>query len=53
MEHDIPIVNCTGADYYYHSSRRYVGSVSDGQYGLAVMDTLTHNLTAQRSWHFL
>ena len=52
VEHDIPIVNCTGSSYYYHSSRRFVGGVSDDQYGLAVMDTVSHNLTAQRSWHF-
>ena len=52
VEHDIPLVNCTDAVYYYHNSRPYGGGVSDGQYGVAVMDTLSHNLTAQRSWHF-
>jgi chondroitin AC lyase len=30
----------------------FVGGVSDGQYGLAMMDTASHNLTAKRSWHF-
>jgi hypothetical protein len=30
----------------------FVGGVSDGQYGLAIMDTASHNLTAKRSWHF-
>ena len=29
-----------------------VGGVSDGQYGLAMMDTASHNLTVKRSWHF-
>jgi hypothetical protein len=32
--------------------KNFVGGVSDGQYGLTMMDTATHNLTAQRSWHF-
>jgi len=52
VEHDIPLLICVGSSYYYHNSRRFVGSVSDGQYGMAVMDTLSNNLTAQRSWHF-
>ena len=52
VEHDIPLVMCADAVYYYHNSRPFGGGVSDGQYGMAVMDTLSHNLTAQRSWHF-
>ena len=31
---------------------RFVGGVSDGQYGSVHMDTATHNLTAKRSWYF-
>ncbi|CAM4864767.1 unnamed protein product [Rotaria socialis] len=30
----------------------FVGGVSDSSYGLAMMDTATHNLTVKRSWHF-
>lgn len=30
----------------------FVGGVSDNFYGMAMMDTASHNLTAQRSWHF-
>ncbi|CAF1631539.1 unnamed protein product, partial [Didymodactylos carnosus] len=30
----------------------FVGGVSDGNYGAAVMDTATHSLTAKRTWHF-
>ena len=52
VEHDIPLVMCADAVYYYHNSRPFGGGVSDGQYGMAVMDTLSNNLTAQRSWHF-
>jgi chondroitin AC lyase len=52
VEHDIPMVICADAGYYYHNSRPNGGSVSDGQYGASMMDTLSHNLTTQRSWHF-
>jgi hypothetical protein len=51
VEHDIPLVIC----YEVPSSLirlPFVGGVSDGLYGLAMMDTATHNLTTQRSWHF-
>ncbi len=51
VEHDIPLETCV--DGMFHVMRRaFTGGVSDGQYGLAMMDTATHNLTAQRSWHF-
>ena len=48
VEHGIPIESCP------HGPKGliklpFVGGVSDGQYGLAMMDTATHNLTAQRS----
>ena len=51
VEHGIPLEPC---DNGAHGIIRlpYVGGVSDGQYGMAFMDTATHNLTAQRSWHF-
>ena len=52
VEHDIPLVMCADAVYYYHNSRPFGGSVSDGENGVAMMDTLSHNLTAKRSWHF-
>lgn len=51
VEHDIPIVPCPNGPYLL-PSLPFVGGVSDGFYGLAMMDTITHNLTAQRSWHF-
>jgi len=51
VEHDIPLEPCTRGRFALESSRM-AGGVSDGQYGLAYMDTITHNLTAQRSWHF-
>jgi hypothetical protein len=49
--HDIPLENCTNGGFT-QQYQSFVGGVSDGQYGLAMMDTLTHNMTAQRSWHF-
>jgi chondroitin AC lyase len=51
VEHDIPLIFC---DSVPSSLIRlpFVGGVSDGLYGLAMMDTATHNLTAKRSWHF-
>jgi chondroitin AC lyase len=51
VEHDVPLEPCIGGKFAM-KSLRFAGGVSDGQYGLAVMDTATHNLTAQRSWHF-
>ena len=51
VEHDIPLENATGGTFPLQKLF-FVGGVSDGQYGLAMMDTASHNLTAQRSWHF-
>ena len=51
VEHDIPIEPCVEG-LFPVLTRPFVGGVSDGFYGLAIMDTETHNLTAQRSWHF-
>ena len=51
VEIDIPIVPCPNGPYLLNSFP-FVGGVSDSFYGLAMMDTTTHNLTAKRSWHF-
>ncbi|CAF1484138.1 unnamed protein product [Adineta steineri] len=51
VEHDIPLERCNGATFPW-ILLPFVGGVSDSQYGLAMMDTASHNLTAQRSWHF-
>jgi chondroitin AC lyase len=51
VEHDIPIEPCKGGKFDL-IPLSFVGGVSDGQYGLAMMDTASHNLTAKRSWHF-
>jgi chondroitin AC lyase len=51
VEHDIPLERCNGISFA-SKSFPFVGGVSDGQYGLAIMDTASHNLTAKRSWHF-
>ena len=51
IEHDIPLEHCNGATFPW-ILLSFVGGVSDDQYGLAMMDTASHNLTAQRSWHF-
>jgi chondroitin AC lyase len=51
VEHDIPLELCDNG-LFFIIRRSFVGGVSDGQYGLTMMDTATHNLTAQRSWHF-
>ena len=51
VEHDIPLENCTDGRFSW-IRMAFIGGVSDGQYGLVAMDTATHNLTAQRSWHF-
>ena len=50
VEHDIPLEKCGGS--YPAIKLNFVGGVSDGNYGLAVMDTASHNLMAKRSWHF-
>jgi chondroitin AC lyase len=51
VEHDIPLKICNDIPSSL-ISLPFVGGTSDGLYGLAMMDTATHNLTAQRSWHF-
>jgi chondroitin AC lyase len=51
VEVDIPIEPCNHGTFDW-KKLTFVGGVSDGHYGLAMMDTATHNLTAQRSWHF-
>jgi len=51
VEHDIPLEHCTNGSFPL-KKLDFVTGVSDSQYGLAVMDTASHNLTAQRSWHF-
>jgi chondroitin AC lyase len=51
VEHDIPVEPCEHGTFDM-KKLSFVGGVSDGQYGLAMMDTATHNLTAKRSWHF-
>jgi chondroitin AC lyase len=51
VEHDIPLEPCKGGGFSW-IQQKFVGGVSDGKYGLAMMDTATHNLTAKRSWHF-
>ncbi|CAF1004732.1 unnamed protein product [Adineta ricciae] len=51
VEHDIPIEPCIKGSFNW-IKLSFVGGVSDGSYGLTMMDTATHNLTAQRSWHF-
>ncbi len=51
VEHDIPLEQCQGGVFPV-KTLPFVGGVSDGQYGVAMMDTASHNLTVQRSWHF-
>ena len=51
VEHDIPLEPCNGISFQWKNVS-FVGGVSDGYYGLAMMDTASHNFTAQRSWHF-
>jgi chondroitin AC lyase len=51
VEHDIPLETCIGGGFSIIRTR-FVGGVSDGQYGFMYMDTATHNLTAKRSWSF-
>ena len=46
VEHDIPLEPCTSGIFRW-IKLPFVGGVSDGQYGLAMMDTASHNLTAQ------
>ena len=51
VEHDIPLEPCKSGSFEM-KNLSFVGGASDGQYGLAFMDTASHDLTAQRSWHF-
>ena len=51
VEHDIPLEPCVNGAFHW-TKLPFVGGVSDNEYGLAMMDTASHNLTAQRSWHF-
>jgi chondroitin AC lyase len=51
VEHGISLEPCTESGFKAIKFP-FVGGVSDGQYGLAMMDTASHNLTAKRSWHF-
>ena len=51
VEHGIPLQPCQSG-HFAVKKLAFVGGVSDGQYGLAMMDTASHNLTAKRSWHF-
>jgi chondroitin AC lyase len=51
VEHDVPLEPCKGGVFNW-TKLSFVGGVSDGDYGLAMMDTATHDLTAKRSWHF-
>jgi chondroitin AC lyase len=51
VEHDIPLEPCKNGAFPWKNVS-FVGGVSNEQYGLAMMDTASHNLTAKRSWHF-
>ena len=51
VQHDIPLEPCTNGAFSW-IKLPFVGGISDDQYGLAMMDTASHNLSAQRSWHF-
>lgn len=51
VEADTPLVRCVGSTLAMLNTT-FVGGVSDGLYGAAVMDTATRNLTAKRTWHF-
>jgi chondroitin AC lyase len=51
VEHDIPLEPCKNGAFSWKNVS-FVGGVSDDYYGLAMMDTASHNLIAQRSWHF-
>jgi hypothetical protein len=51
VEHNIPLESCKNGGFPL-KKLSFVGGVSDGQYGLAMMDTASHNLIAKRSWHF-
>ena len=50
-ESDIPLLPCLNSQFAMRKGQ-FVGGVSDGYYGTAMMDTATHNLTGKRTWHF-
>ena len=51
VEAETPLINCSAGSLIVRKAA-FVGGVSDGSYGAAMMDTATHNLTAKRTWHF-
>ena len=51
VEHGIPLEPCIESGFKT-IKLPFVGGVSDGLYGLTMMDTASHNLTVKRSWHF-
>ena len=46
VEHSIPLEPCFNGQF------NTIRLSFNGQYGLAAIDTASHNLTAKRSWHF-
>lgn len=50
-EVDTPLVPCEGSSFNIRKTA-FVGGCSDGNYGVAAMDTATHNLTGHRAWFF-
>ena len=52
VEADTPLIACGKDGRFAVAKTAFVGGVSDGQYGVAVMDTATHHLTSKRTWHF-
>ena len=50
VEGDVPLLRCEA--HFSVQNTTFVGGVSDGNYGSAMMDTAVHNLTAKRTWHF-
>ncbi|CAF1318718.1 unnamed protein product [Adineta ricciae] len=51
VEHRIPLERCSNEPSSL-IRLSFVGGVSDGEYEMTMMDTATHSLTTQRSWHF-
>jgi chondroitin AC lyase len=51
VESDTPLLPCVKSQFAMLKTA-FVGGVSDGNYGAAIMDTATHNMTAKRTWHF-
>ncbi|CAF1424625.1 unnamed protein product [Rotaria sp. Silwood1] len=51
VEADTPLVRCNRGKLAMLNTT-FVGGVSDGHYGTAIMDTAAHNLMAKRTWHF-